>query len=95
MNAVSTLAPPAIALLIPVLVVVLVKLCARRSRDDLGDGNGNGGSDGRRPRHPTPQPPSPSGGVDPDWWPDFEGAFAAYVGARSSALVDSVPSGNR
>jgi hypothetical protein len=45
-----------------------------------GDDSGGGGGGSVR----DPDPPRPGGGVggDPDWWPDFEREFAAYVATR-------------
>jgi hypothetical protein len=51
-----------------------------RGGDDLdGGGDGPGGRD--------PGPPQPGGGAskDPDWWPEFERQFAAYVATRRRA----------
>lgn len=48
------------------------------SDDDGGDagGGGTGGGGGS----PSPRGPQPDG--EPDWWPEFERAFAAHVNAR-------------
>jgi len=42
--------------------------------DDSDDGETGGGGWGHRP---TPSGPPPD--ADPDWWPEFERQFAAYV----------------
>jgi hypothetical protein len=51
---------------------------------DFGEGDGDGGGDdGGGGGGPSPSPgPSPEG--DPDWWPEFERALAAYTSARLS-----------
>ena len=44
--------------------------------DDGAEGGGRGGGGGPKvPRGPSPK-------SDPDWWPEFEQAFASYVSAR-------------
>jgi hypothetical protein len=57
---------------------------ARRSDgdgDDSDEGERGGGGWGRGP---TPSCPPPD--ADPEWWPEFERQFAAYVGdARARA----------
>jgi hypothetical protein len=42
----------------------------------------SGGPGGRGPETPSPPAPRPDG--DPDWWPEFERAFAAYVASRAT-----------
>ena len=44
--------------------------------DDVAEGGGRGGGGGPK----VPRGPSPKN--DPDWWPEFERAFASYVSAR-------------
>jgi hypothetical protein len=87
MNFVTAFAPPVIALLIPLLVVVTVALTARRARgtDNPGESDGHGGNDGGRPFNPPPRSPRPSGSADPDWWPEFERAFTAHVRDHAAA----------
>ena len=57
---------------------------ARRTdagEDDRGDGEERGGGpDGGGGGMPPGPRPRPDG--DPDWWPEFERAFAAHVSAR-------------
>src|SRR5262249_11729802 len=92
MNTVSALAPPAIALLIP-LVVVMVVLITRRGpgADDPPHSDAHGGGP---PRNPPPSDPRPPGHRDPDGWPEFERAFAAYVrdhaATRSASCGDAI-----
>lgn len=50
------------------------------SDDDGGDGAGGGGTGGGGGGSPSPRSPQPDG--EPDWWPEFEQAFAAHVNAR-------------
>ncbi|HZE05659.1 MAG TPA: hypothetical protein VE127_10570, partial [Solirubrobacteraceae bacterium] len=44
--------------------------------DDTDEGDGGGGQ-----RRDPPSPPRPRDS-DPEWWPDFEREFAAYVSRR-------------
>ena len=48
-----------------------------RSRDDEGPDSGWGRGGGGGPPGPGGGPPQPETG--PDWWPEFERQFAAYV----------------
>jgi hypothetical protein len=72
--------------------VVFAWWSVRRSdggADDPDDGETGGGGWGRGP---TPTCPRPDG--EPDWWPEFERQFAAYVGdRRSPALARRDPYG--
>jgi hypothetical protein len=81
---VTVLAAPAIALLLPVLVVLTVKLIARRARG-ADDANEDDRNDGGQPRDRPPRFPRSPGGEHVDWWPEFERAFASYEAARSGA----------
>jgi hypothetical protein len=79
--------------LIPVLVgaglptAVLIAVTGSKRRrlqdDDDGPRDSDGGSgrrsDGPRPNRPHGDQPQPSD--SPEWWPQFERDFAAYVGA--------------
>ena len=47
--------------------------------EDDDDGGGGGGGDDGRPPTPPPRPDT-----DPDWWPEFERQFEAYVRGRLS-----------
>jgi hypothetical protein len=74
---------PALAVL--ALLACAVRLQQRRGpgadigEDDSGSDDGGGNQRRRdRPRHP-------GGGGDPDWWPEFERAFADYVAACAVA----------
>jgi hypothetical protein len=69
----------AIAGVILAELALLLALFAMLSRwgdddEDHGDDGGGGGPPGRS------GPPPPSDDGDPDWWPEFEREFAAYVG---------------
>lgn len=58
--------------------------------DDDAEGGGRGGGGGPK------VPPGPSPKSDPDWWPEFEHAFASYVSARlAPAERDLRPSRGR
>lgn len=48
--------------------------------DDGGDGGGGGGSGGGGGDSPSPPDPQPD--AEPEWWPEFERAFAAHVSGR-------------
>jgi hypothetical protein len=52
--------------------------------DEEDGGGGWGGSD--------PGPPAPRPDAEPEWWPEFERAFAAYA---SSRLARSEPGGRQ
>jgi len=84
------------AVVIPIGLVVLAALCARRlDRRDEGDGEsgdqggpggwGRGGPGG--PPWPDQGPRLPNG--DPAWWPEFERQFAAYVGQQAGRFAPS------
>jgi hypothetical protein len=45
-----------------------------RDADDGGDDDGGGNV-----RVPPQRPPNAPTGDDPEWWPEFERAFAAYA----------------
>jgi len=84
-------------LIIPIGVVVLAALLARRRdpRDD-GDGDsgwGRGGPGGGGRGGPGGPPWSGDGprlpNGDPAWWPDFERQFAAYVGQEVGRFAPS------
>jgi hypothetical protein len=76
-----------------VTFLVLLGICALlllvaisfegRSNDGPGEGEDGGGSDRRTP---PGSPPTPIGGGDPAWWPEFERDFEAYV-TRAGALA--------
>jgi hypothetical protein len=74
-------------MLVVVVCSVGVWLLVRTARqpgsgdDDPGDGEERGGGpDGGGGGTPPGPRPRPEG--DPDWWPEFERAFAAHVKAR-------------
>jgi hypothetical protein len=51
------------------------------SGDDDGGDSGGGGNSGGGGGDP-PSPPNPQPDAEPEWWPEFERAFAAHVNAR-------------
>lgn len=80
-----------VAWLVPVLmmglsVLAVVSLYVWSFRHpDLGDEGDDGGSDGGgrgRGNGGRPIPPGPRPDAEPDWWPEFERSFAAYVDTR-------------
>lgn len=68
-----------------VLIAALTLQRHRIQDDDDGPRDSDGGSgrriDGPRPHRPTGDQPQPP---EPEWWPQFERDFAAYVAASSA-----------
>jgi hypothetical protein len=64
-------------------VLALAVAVARRVRRDDGEDEAGGEGGGGNDRLPRP-PDAPAG--EPDWWPEFERAFAAHVAARSQGV---------
>jgi hypothetical protein len=62
-------------------IAVLLALFAVINRWDDDDEDGGEGD-----RRDPPGPPPPSGDGEPEWWPEFEQEFAAFV-RRSSRCV--------
>jgi hypothetical protein len=60
-------------------LLVLTSRGADTGDDDGGGGERGGGPDGGGGAPPGPRPRPES---EPDWWPEFERAFAAHVNAR-------------
>jgi len=75
-----------VVLLLATAVVVAVRRGGSRGPDEEDGGDGGPGGWGRRrgPRPPRDLPP----GCGPDWWPEFERQFAAYVDRRAT-LADA------
>jgi hypothetical protein len=74
-------------LLVVVITLVGIWLLVRvASQSDSGDDDGgDGGERGGGPDGGgggTPPGPGPRPDGDPDWWPEFERAFAAHVSTR-------------
>jgi hypothetical protein len=81
----------ACALVVLVLLwLALVAIHAPRHDDDDGHWWGWGGGGSRRPDPEGPRSPN----RDPDWWPEFEQQFAAYVALQRELPVQIVSSGN-
>lgn len=64
-------------------VWLLVRLVRWDPGDDDGGGGGGGGGGGDTP---PPRAPLPDG--EPDWWPEFERAFADHVNALMRGSVE-------
>jgi hypothetical protein len=54
-----------------------VYLAHHLDEPDDDDDREDGGGGGRRPT-----PPGPRSSPEPDWWPEFERQFAAYMQSR-------------
>jgi hypothetical protein len=75
---------PTLMMGLSVLAVVSLYVWSFR-HPDLGDEGDDGGSDGGgrgRGNGGRPIPPGPRPDAEPDWWPEFERSFAAYVETR-------------
>jgi hypothetical protein len=66
-------------LLLAVVVAVLNARGTSRAPDGGDDGDGGGDDGGSMPRVPPHHPPGPPDTGEPDWWPEFERAFADYA----------------
>lgn len=69
-----------VLLVLSVWVGMWLRASFTRPSDDSGEDAGDGGigvRDGPRPRGPRPHP-------EPDWWPEFERQFAAYVSTHAT-----------
>jgi hypothetical protein len=58
------------------LIGIWIVVYIARHFDEPGDGGE--GRDGGGGKSPNPRAPGPSS--EPDWWPEFERQFAAYLG---------------
>jgi hypothetical protein len=66
---------------VALLIVGLIAIAFAGFQAPRGSDGGDDGTSGpgwRGPEWPSPQDPGPRGG-NPEWWPEFERQFAAYV----------------
>jgi hypothetical protein len=76
-----------LAFLAAVLAIVVSSGSVPRDTDDDG-GNDDGGGN---VRVPPQRPPNAPTGDDPEWWPEFERAFAAYARDHVAPRAPSAP----
>jgi hypothetical protein len=75
-------------MLVVVITLVGIWLLVRVASSPSDSGEDDGGDGGERGGGPdgggggTPPGPGPRPEGDPDWWPEFERAFAAHVNGR-------------
>jgi hypothetical protein len=80
-TAALTIATLAVAGLVVVMVLSIMRSFSDDSDGDDGKDGGGGGL--RRDGHPPPEHPS-AGGEEPVWWPEFERALDEYIGAQGN-----------
>jgi hypothetical protein len=83
-----------VAFVLMACVAAIVVLVPTRPPGHDSDEEGGSGPGGEGPGPWRPDAPRRPGG-DPDWWPEFERQFAAYVLGRSTEAEHAARSGGR